>query len=677
MITSSASAAPASASGRTVLAGSATPAVARAHQVSAVPASTSISFDAVLTLRDAAGAAALVKSVSDPSSANYRHYVTAAQWESTYSPSQAAVSTARAWLKSQGFQVGAVSADRITIAVTGTAAQIERAFDTQLGNYVVAGHTVREAATNLSEPSSIAGTIEGFMGVNQNLAQPASATASTSSATPSTTSSGGSGDPAPPGAFITAPPCGSYYGAASTTTSFPAQHPGYPATVPDTVCGYVGSQLRSAYNIPPADTGAGETIAIIDAYDSATIGADATQYFAANDPSAPFGAADFTQADAKPFDDQAECGASGWQDEEAIDVESAHSLAPDAHILYVGAQDCINGLFAAEQYVIDNGLANVVSNSWGDTGGDLLDDVSTRTASDDLFMMADSTGITVQFSSGDDGDNFALLGVSAADYPASSPYVTAVGGTSLQIGSSGQQLGSVGWSTGKSVQCEANVAFAFSDCTSANYGQWLPPAYDGASGGFTSYNYTQPYYQAGVVPTTLSERNSPLVGPVPLRVEPDISLDADPATGFLIGLHEIFPGGKANYGQTRYGGTSLASPILAGIIADTDQVAGVAVGFLNPAIYKLDTTSTTAIQDVLPAGKQAQYRNDFLTQIYGVGTGLEHAVRELSYSGTETYCDGSGNCASRPGTQVVTPGYDALTGLGTLGPDFVSDLAAS
>ena len=80
---------------------------------------------------------------------------------------------------------------------------------------------------------------------------------------------------------------------------------------------------------------------------------------------------------------------------------------------------------------------------------------------------------------------------------------------------------------------------------------------------------------------------------------------------------------------------------------------------------------------MLPAGKQAQYRNDFLTQIYGVGTGLEHAVRELSYSGTETYCDGSGNCASRPGTQVVTPGYDALTGLGTLGPDFVSDLAAS
>ena len=73
----------------------------------------------------------------------------------------------------------------------------------------------------------------------------------------------------------------------------------------------------------------------------------------------------------------------------------------------MGAQDCLdNQLFTAEQNVIDNGLANVVTNSWGDTGGDLLDDAATKTAFDDLFLLADATGITVQFSSGDDGDNF-------------------------------------------------------------------------------------------------------------------------------------------------------------------------------------------------------------------------------------------------------------------------------
>ena len=72
-----------------------------------------------------------------------------------------------------------------------------------------------------------------------------------------------------------------------------------------------------------------------------------------------------------------------------------------------------------------------------------------------------------------------------------------------------------------------------------------------------------------------------------MRVIPDISMDADPSTGFLIGLHQTFPNGVAKYSQTRYGGTSLASPLLAGVIADVDQAAGAAVGFINPAIYAL------------------------------------------------------------------------------------------
>ena len=55
-------------------------------------------------------------------------------------------------------------------------------------------------------------------------------------------------------------------------------------------------------------------------------------------------------------------------------------MAPDAKILYVGAQDCVNGLFTADQTVIDGGLANVLTNSWGDTGGDLFDDSATHTA---------------------------------------------------------------------------------------------------------------------------------------------------------------------------------------------------------------------------------------------------------------------------------------------------------
>ena len=72
---------------------------------------------------------------------------------------------------------------------------------------------------------------------------------------------------------------------------------------------------------------------------------------------------------------------------------------------------------------------------------------------------------------------------------------------------------------------------------------------------------------------SLALRNAAVRGSTPMRVNPDISIDADPSTGFLIGLHQTFPGGKARYSLTRYGGTSLASPLLAGVIADADQAA--------------------------------------------------------------------------------------------------------
>jgi subtilase family serine protease len=632
-------------------------AVAHGTRVGDAPTSGLVDFSLVLNLRDASGAAAAVRAVSDPSSVSFRHYETASQWEAQFAPGASQVNRAVSWLKSEGFKVGAVPTDRITVPASGTVAQVEKAFGTTLGDYRVAGQTLREADGNIAIPSAVSGSVGGVMGINQVAARPDAL------------------EP-PPSAFVTAKPCSSYFGGSSTTTTFGNQNPGYPNTMPNTVCGYVGTQLRTAYNIPPADTGSGFTVAIVDAYDLKTMASDATQYFNTSDPSAPFASADYTSINQGPFDAQDACG--NWGDEQAIDVESAHSLAPNAHILFVGAKDCFDqSLFNSEQTIVDGGLANVISNSWGDTAGDLLTDAATRTAFDDLFEMADATGITVQFSSGDDGDNFVLTGMSAADYPAESPYATSVGGTSLEIGADGNAMTSYGWSTGKSIECEANVAPFVQGCGRSNHGTWLPAGYDGSSGGFTSYNYSQPWYQANIVPSALSERNAAIVGPVPMRVEPDISLEADPSTGFLIGLTEAFPNGSIHYGTTRYGGTSLASPILAGIVADTDQAAGVAAGFLNPSVYHLSQVSSTAIANVLAAQDQVQFRNDHVKDLYGTGTGLEHSVRIIGASLEEEYCDGTGNCATRPDTQSAGPGYTSLTGLGTLGPNFVDDLSAS
>jgi subtilase family serine protease len=669
-----ASAAGAGVSGRTPLKGSAVTATARKHAVGAVAKSARVSFELVLKLRDASGAKSLVRAISSPGSASYRHYLTASQWESRFSPATKQVSSARAWLASEGFKVGAVSKDRITISASGTAAQVEKAFGTTLKNYKLHGHTVRMAASTMSVPASLSGSVVGALGINQNIATPANASASAASTRASAGAATNPFPPAPP-AFITAPPCGSSYSAKIATVTPPFGH-GYPGKVPYQVCGYKPSQLRSAYNIGSAHTGQGVTVAVIDAYGSSTIARDSARYFRMNDPGNPFAKAHFSQLNSTPFTDEAECDASSWLNEQAIDVQSVHSMAPDAHILYVGAQNCIDGLFDSEQNVIDNGLANVVTNSWGDTAGDLLEDVASRTAFDDLFMLADTTGMSVLFSSGDNGDNFNLFGLSSADYPPSSPFVTAVGGTSLKVGANGQQTGQLGWATGRSFKCTANVVGGLAGCTKSAVNSWLPVSVNGGSGGFTSYDYTQPWYQAGVVPSALALRNEALFGDVPLRVEPDISMDADPSTGFLIGLHETFPNGKVKYGQTRYGGTSLASPILAGVIADADQAAGTPVGFINPAIYKLDGTPG-AIDDILPGGKQAQVRVDHANTYVPGATGFIQSFRELTYEGAITYCDATGNCATRPNTLTTAKGYDSMTGLGSTGPNFVSDLAGS
>jgi subtilase family serine protease len=674
-----ATAASAAPGGRKPLDGSMITASARKHPAGAVSKSAAVNFEVVLKLRNAAAAQALVTAVSTPGSASYRHYLTAAQWEARFSPAAAEVSTARSWLASEGFKVGATSRDRITISASGTAAQVEKAFGTTLGKFKVNGHVVRLATHQMSVPASVAGSVVGALGINQNVATTGAAASRTASARTLSTAralAGANGVfPPAPAAFITAPPCGQYFGQKSTTTSPPFGH-GYPNTVPDQVCGYQPGQFRSAYHVGSTSTGKGVTVAIIDAYGSATIRGDATRYFAQNDPGNPFSNAHFSQLLATPFQNQTECDASSWLVEQAIDVEAVHSMAPNAHILYVGAQDCINGLFNAEQAVIDNHLADVVTNSWGDDAGDLLDDVATKTAYDDLFLMADSTGMTVQFSSGDNGDNFNLFGFSSPDYPAVSPLITAVGGTSLKIGRRGQQTGQLGWATGRSFKCTANVVGGVPGCTKSAVGSWLPVSYDGGSGGFTSYDYLQPAYQKGVVPTSLATRNAALTGSNLMRVEPDISMDADPSTGFLIGLHQTFPNGVAKYSQTRYGGTSLASPLLAGVIADADQAAGSALGFINPAIYALHGQSS-AIDDILPGGKQGMFRNDLASTYVPGAKGLISQFREVTYEGVITYCDETGNCATRPNTLSTAPGYDSMTGLGSIGPSFVSDLAKS
>ena len=642
---------------RTPLHGSLTPAQARSHPAGSVTANSSVSFDLVLSLQNASGAQAFLRDVSSPGSATFHQYLTDAQWVSQFGPTQAEVAAAESWLRQEGLTVGSVPKDRLYVPASGSAQNVERAFGGTLGYYMVNGHKVRLANSTLTIPSSLASTVSGVVGVNQNVM---------------TTSQ----EPAPPAGFRNPQPCSAYWGQKIDTKDSATLYAPYTPPLPYDICGYKPAQLRGAYglagSVASGNDGSGVTIAIVDAYDSPTLLSDAQTYFRLNDPSHPLNSSQFTNVPPATVDDEAECAASGWFDEQALDVEASHTMAPGANIQYVGAQDCLDtSLLAAVNTGITSG-ASVVTDSWGDDLGDLLTDAGTKAAFDNTFLLAGGTGVSVLFSSGDTGDNFADFGLTAPNYPASSPFVTAVGGTTLEVNKGNSRQAEYGWSTAKQVLCTPAKT---TNCGSAT----VPTgtlAWQAGGGGGTSYTYTQPYYQAGIVPSALALRNQALFGPVPLRVVPDISMDADAQSGMLIGLTQTFPNG-VYYDQFKEGGTSLASPLLAGVIADAVQAAGGPFGFLNPVLYKAYVQKPAAFNDILPPAQPdsaAVSRVDYGNSV-DASQGYIVSLRAINYAGPETYCDATGNCATRLVTLTAAPGFDGLTGLGSVGSKFISTLS--
>jgi subtilase family serine protease len=672
LVLASASLATAAAPARVTLRDSQSPAAATTPRTGAVASDTQMNFEVELKLADQAGAESFAQAVSTPGNAAYGKVLTPAQWEARFSPSAADVDQVKQFLTQSGFTVNSVSGDRMAVEASGTAAQVEQAFGTSLSMHQVNGSSLVLADQNLSIPSSIGAIVGGVSGVSDTMAKPddtVGGPATTSSTAPATGNPNKPPFPPSPG-FRVAPPCGQYYNQIFDTTL--PQYPGGQVKPPWVVCGYNGPQFRSAYDLTGANTGRGVTVAVVDAYLSPTLFADAHKFAQLNDPGNPFSAGQFeTQAPAN-FNKGGpnNCDAPGWFGEQTLDVEAVHDVAPGATVLAAAAKNCDSTqLNKALRNVIDQHSAQVVSNSYGDDGGDALDTAGDREATDDILLMAASTGVTVTFSSGDDGDEFTTVGQVAADYPASSPYATAVGGTTLQIGQSGQRLGEFGWSTARSFLCNATLV-SEGGCTAAQEGQWLPIdlALDGGSGGGTSVVYPQPFYQHGVVPNALSEVN----GNTPMRVVPDISMEGDPGTGMLVGQTQQFPNGVF-YDQYRIGGTSVASPLFAGVVARADQARGASLGFVNPALYSL-SGKPSALFDIGPAGNQDQSRADFANSVDNTD-GLLFTHRIIGYEGPEQFCTPKGVCTTRQVALHATRGYDNMTGLGSPGANFVQDLS--
>ena len=589
------------------------------------PASSSanVSLRVWLAVQHAAELRSLAAAVSTPGSASYGHYLTPAQFNARYAPTASQADAVASWLRSAGLRVTNVASTHRYVAATGSVAQVQRALSVTLDDYKVGANVWRAPANNPAVPSSLATTVAGITGLDtgDHAMRPA-ATA-----------------PAPPAAFVNAPPLSDYYGQktanfqADGTTPLPAFNG---AHLPYAVHGYTPPDYRSAYGL--SGSGAGVTIAITDAYFSASMVSDANTYAAAHDPSAPqlVSGSNYLETDAASLSHQGQCGASGWEGEESLDVEAAHGIAPGATIHYFGAASCFDSdLLDTLQQAVDDPAVDVVTNSWsGYESGETPDTVTTY---EQVFEQGTSEGKAFLFSSGDDGDELAATGTKQVDYPSSDPFVIGVGGTSAGI-AGGKFVGQTGWGTDKA---------------SLGTGAWNTPHFLYGSGGGCSALFAQPSWQS--VNTGCSGQ----------RGVPDISMDADPTTGMLIGETQTFPQHVVQYGEYRIGGTSLASPLLAGVLALVDQRAASqgAANISGPAaLYSLRSGVTDVLAQTKHSGMPdaGNVRADYANSVDASG-GTLYSVRTFGQDSSLT----------------LGSGWDQVTGLGTVNGKFVGALAAA
>jgi subtilase family serine protease len=621
------------ASGRASVVGSVPSWATAANFKGAANTADTVGFRVYLSWNNESAAAAFAAAVSDPKNALYGHYLTPAQFRTQFAPSQTQVVAVQSWLRSQGFTIDYTPTNNLYVAAEGTLAQAATAFETNFGAYQFQGLTVRAPEQPLSIPASLADSVTSVLGLDDSAMLVHTNHISTDSVLP--------------GGFRNATPCSSYWAEdtiANTATNDGTVVPDVYGSDPYAPCGYTPPQLRGAYGATASGlTGAGVTVAVIDAYASSTISSDLNTYIARNDPSNTLKGGQFTQIVAPGTYRRAENRAqypADWAGEETLDLEAVHAMAPSAKLIYVGAPNQYQDLDAALNHVVDRHLADIVTNSYG-WSGEAVPPGFIKPYNE-IFIQAAAEGMSVLFSSGDNGDETNGIPANAAaatpDWPASSPWVTAVGGTSLGIAQDNSIALETGWETGKSaLKQQEDLSWA-----------WTPPApgaYLYGSGGGTSWLFSQPTWQTGVVPSAMATAGGARSSA--MRSVPDVAAVGDPTTGMLIGETQVFPDG-AYYDEFRLGGTSLSSPLFAGMLALADQHAGHALGFVNPKLYA--AAGSAAFNDIVHVANSGAVRVDFANGIDG-SDGYVYSFRSFDFT------DGL--------TIHTVSGYDQVTGLGT------------
>jgi subtilase family serine protease len=523
----------------------------------------------------------LLTAQQNPSSSSYHQWLTAAQFGEQFGMSQQDLDQVTAWLQSQGFTVNTVAQSRTSIRFSGTASMAEQAFHTQIHNYTVNGQTHFANATQISLPSAFASTVSRVGGLHDFKPQPRfvrPAGTKTASAQPHFTS-GISGD------HFLAP-----------------------------------GDFAVIYNVNPlysaGYTGSGQTIGIMGQTD--IVMADITDFrnaaaLPANNPTVFLipGSADPGIGDA-----------SGDINEADLDLEWSGGVAKNASVVFVNSTNVMDSM----QYAIENKINGlqipILSISYGGCEPSWTSaDLSSMEAS---FQQANAQGQTVLSAAGDNGaadcdeqtnPNGAPI-ISATqglqvDYPASSSYVTGMGGSEF-TGDGTAASPSTGadqyWSANGSNDVLTSALSYIPEMA------WNDTAFEienggglSAGGGGKSLLWAKPSWQAGVagIPSD-GARDVPDLSlnasadHDPYLVCTQIILDSDPTgsdytSSCTSGFRISDPGYSDDQGLVAYGGTSADAPSFAGLLALIEQQLGVPAGLgnVNPTLYSLAANSTT------------------------------------------------------------------------------------
>jgi subtilase family serine protease len=552
--------------------------VALAHYEGRVDPGTAMNLTVMLKMHNRAELDRAVEDLYDPASSTYHQWLTSKDFEK-YAPTPAEFDTVRDALVKQGFTVISSDPLRFSIRVHGTAAIVEKAFQTELDNFSYNGRTFQAHMRDAHLAGPADDLIDAVSGIERHesrpqlsfVRNPRTGKAMTKKPLASRTEAN-----AFLNSFTDTPlsqAATKNFGSGALTASYT----GYIYAENAKMGGLTPAQLQAHYGVPFTQgsakyDGTGETIALVEAYGYPQAEADAnlaaTQLF--NLPKLTAANFKVVYPEGKPIDPSA-ASLTGWEGEIGLDIQSAHAMAPGAKILVVASsgqdnEDQINSL----NYVINTKgkpLAYAVSSSW-ENDSEFISGRLEENAFNNTLELGAAAGVSFQFSSGDGGDEGLGTPDGAVSVPSNSPYATAVGGTSILNNPYGTGQIVTGWGNDYVYLYALGVEDP------------LEGYFSGGAGGGESDFYPRPTWQHKISFAGTG------------RLVPDVAALADPYTGFPVVLTEN--GGQYGY---IYGGTSLASPVFTAIWAVADQYNGEALGQAAPALAKL---TSTEINDVVP-----------------------------------------------------------------------------